>query len=118
MHLIISFLFFLPSSSTNYTGGWCKHLDRKNRVKSSIIAPQNIGCIYRAFGRFMKDHVPKCMHIPTDLRLLDAKKTGIVRGSKDYWISSAQDIGLCDGVDGEGIIYCSPTRTPLSMPNL
>ena len=69
-----------PSSSTytNYLGGWCKHLDRKNRVKSSIIAPQNIGCIYRAFGRFMKDHVPSCMHIPTDLRLLDAKKTDIV----------------------------------------
>ena len=48
---------------------------------------------------------------------IDAKKTDIVRGSKDYWISSAKDIGLCDGVDGEGIIYCSPTRTPLSIPN-
>ena len=106
------------SSISNYTGGWCKHLDRKNRVKSSIIAPQNIGCIYRAFGRFMKDHVPKCMHIPTDLRLLDAKKTGIVRGSKEYWISSAKDIGLRDGVNGDGIIYCPPVGTPLSIPNL
>ena len=60
------------------------------------------------------------MHIPTDLRLLDAKKTGIVQGSKEYWISSAKDIGLRDGVDGEGIIYCPPVRTgtaPLSIPN-
>ena len=68
----------------------------------------------------MKDHVPKCMHIPTDLRLLDAKMTGIVRGSKEYWISSAKDIGLCDGVDDEGIIYCPPVRStaaPLSIPN-
>ena len=68
----------------------------------------------------MKDHVPKCMHIPTDLRLLDAKKTDIVRGSKEYWISSANDIGLRDGVDGDGIIYCSPVHTgtaPVSIPN-
>ena len=68
----------------------------------------------------MKDHVPRCMHIPTDLRLLDAKKTDIVRGSKEYWISSAKDIGLCDGVDGEGIIYCPLVRStaaPLSIPN-
>jgi len=61
------------------------------------------------------------MHIPTDLRLLDAKKTGIVQGSKEYWISSAKDIGLCDGVNGEGIIYCPPVRSttaaPLSIPN-
>ena len=54
--------------------GSCSHLPRSDRVKISTIAPTSVACIYRAFGRFIKHHVPDCPHIPKRLKVLDPKK--------------------------------------------
>ena len=54
--------------------GSCSHLHRSDRVKISTIAPTSVACIYRAFGRFIKHHVPDCPHIPKRLKELDPKK--------------------------------------------
>ena len=99
----------------------CKHRPRADRAKLSTLAPQNVDSIYRAFVRFMMQHVSSCPDIPHDIRRLDARAGKIANnrnngggnqgcsrrstGIKNYWASSAKRMGLMDGLDGKSIVY-------------
>ncbi len=99
----------------------CKHRPRADRAKLSTLAPQNVDSIYRAFVRFMMQHVSSCPDIPYDIRSLDARAGKIANnrnggnngqgyssrsvGIKNYWASSAERMGLMDGWDGKSIVY-------------
>ena len=86
----------------------CQHIHRSERAKTSTITPQSIEGIYRAVGRFIKQHVPNCEHIPSHLKGLNAKEK-VKNGSKKYWISGAKKMGLRDGRDGKSITYAPPS---------
>jgi len=83
---------------------FCKN--KQNRAVQSIIFPESLGGIYRAVLRFQKFHLHKCTHIPDHIRdeAEKAKKGG--RGSKSYWVTSAEQKGLFDIPGGKGIALC------------
>ena len=87
----------------------CQHIHRSERAKTSTITPQSIEGIYRAVGRFTKQHVPHCEYIPLHLRGLNAKEKVVKNGSKKYWIKAAKKMGLRDGHDGKSITYAPPS---------
>lgn len=83
---------------------FCKN--KQNRAVQSIIFPESLGGIYRAVLRFQKFHLHKCTHIPHHIRdeAIKAKNGG--RGSKSYWVTSAEEKGLFDIPGGKGIALC------------
>ena len=107
----------------------CKHRPRCERAKLSTLAPQGVRSVYRAFVRFMMQHVSECTDIPMEIKNLDAKSKkvpnyggggggggGAARNSrmrtavggsgiKDYWEMSARRMGLMDGSDGKSIVF-------------
>ena len=107
----------------------CKHRPRSERAKLSTLAPQGVHSVYRAFVRFMMQHVSECTDIPMEIKNLDAKSKkvpnyggggggggGAARNSrmrtavggsgiKDYWEMSARRMGLMDGSDGKSIVF-------------
>mmetsp|Transcript_16159 Transcript_16159/g.34112 ORF Transcript_16159/g.34112 Transcript_16159/m.34112 type:complete len:307 (+) Transcript_16159:134-1054(+) len=93
---------------------YCKHIP--NRAKQSTLSPMDLKGLYRAFGRFIRTHVPACEHIPQEIKDLNPKATMNEKGSKRQWVSLARKKGFADRVDGKGIIYCktlSPHRNKL-----
>mmetsp|Transcript_34863 Transcript_34863/g.59222 ORF Transcript_34863/g.59222 Transcript_34863/m.59222 type:complete len:256 (+) Transcript_34863:293-1060(+) len=90
----------------------CKHIERSKRSKLSTLAPQNVDNLYRSVVRFMMVHVPACEHMPRNLKELSPKASRVVneRGTKKYWVKSAEEIGLRNGADGRSIVYCPPAK--------
>jgi hypothetical protein len=90
----------------------CKDIPLNKRAKSSAVSPTRVGTIYRAMVRFMMNHFPACEHIPQRIKEMKAKppKSGTNEGGiQEYWISSADEKGLVDGlVDGNKCIIYSP----------
>jgi len=101
----------------------CKHRPRAERAKLSTLAPQGVDSVYRAFVRFMMEHVSACPDIPGEIKSLDAKAKKVsncggggggsgravgMSGIKTYWASSARRMGLMDGLDGKSIVFIDP----------
>ena len=90
----------------------CKDIPLNKRAKSSAVSPTRVATIYRAMVRFMMNHFPACEHIPQRIKEMKAKppKRGTNEGGiQEYWISSADEKGLVDGlVDGNKCIIYSP----------
>ncbi|KAL3770710.1 hypothetical protein ACHAWU_009242 [Discostella pseudostelligera] len=99
----------------------CKHRPRAERAKLSTLAPQGVDSVYRAFVRFMMEHVSACPDIPGEIKSLDAKAKKVpnfgggcggravgMSGIKKYWASSARRMGLMDGLDGKSIVFIDP----------
>ncbi|KAL9184584.1 hypothetical protein ACHAXT_012554 [Thalassiosira profunda] len=82
---------------------FCKHAPYLQRAEKSAVYPRSLKRIYLANIRFQRDHVEHCMHIPSELkdeywRLKESKN--LSRGRKQYWVTSAQRRGLCNGANG------------------
>ena len=82
---------------------FCKHVPYLERAEKSAVYPRSLERIYLANIRFQRDHVEHCTFIPTELkdeywRLKDGKN--LARGRKQYWVTSAQRRGLCNGANG------------------
>ena len=88
----------------------CRHLPLSQRTKLSVVSPQGVDNLYRSFVRFMMVHAPRCAHIPAHVGVLmkGGGKRGFAKarsGIKEYWASSALEMGLVDGEDGMSIQY-------------
>ncbi|KAL9184620.1 hypothetical protein ACHAXT_012590 [Thalassiosira profunda] len=82
---------------------FCKHVPYLERAEKSAVYPRSLERIYLANIRFQRDHVEHCTFIPAELkdeywRLKESKNLG--RGRKQYWVTSAQRRGLCNGANG------------------
>ena len=82
---------------------FCKHVPYLQRAEKSAVYPRSLERIYLANIRFQRDHVEHCAYIPSELkdeywRLKESKNLG--RGRKQYWETSAQRRGLCNGANG------------------
>lgn len=87
----------------------CKHLPRDERAKLSVLAPQNVGNLYRAVSRYMMHHVRECEHVPQNFKDVNPRCVmRNVKGAKECWAKSAMSMGLRDGVGGKSIVYCAP----------
>ena len=97
--------------------GCCKHLPRDKREQLSIVAPQNVETIYRAFIRFMGNHIKRCKHLPQSItKLGNAQDQGRKNGTKAYWVESANRLGLVNSEDGNSIMFCPLTAAGTKKP--
>ena len=88
----------------------CQHLPRKERITCSTKAPRSIKSLYRHVVSFMMNHVYACPFISqADKDICKAAKQSRMKTStKEYWRTSAKAIGLRDGEEGRGIVFCEP----------
>ena len=91
----------------------CRHLPLSQRAKLSVVSPQCVDNLYRSFMRFMMIHASSCEHLPAHVCALvkGGGKRGFSKarsGIKEYWASSALEMGLVDGEDGMSIEYRPP----------
>lgn len=132
VHVIVRRHVFEVRRTTNrgrvfFQCACCKHRPRSQRAKLSTLAPQGVDSVYRAFVRFMMQHVSSCPDIPREIKSLDPKATKVPNyvggsaaasaaaaavnwtgGIKQYWASSARRMGLVDGSDGKSIVFRDP----------
>ena len=129
VHVIVRRHVFEVRRTTNrgrvfFQCACCKHRPRSQRAKLSTLAPQGVDSVYRAFVRFMMQHVSSCPDIPREIKSLDPKATKVPNyvggsaaasaavnwtgGIKQYWASSARRMGLVDGSDGKSIVFHDP----------
>ena len=134
VHIIVRRHVFEVRRTTNrgrvfFQCAYCKHRPRSQRAKLSTLAPQGVDSVYRAFVRFMMQHVSSCPDIPWEIKSLDPKATKVPNyvggsaaasaaaavaavnrrgGIKHYWASSARRMGLVDGSDGKSIVFHDP----------
>lgn len=88
----------------------CAHLPRRDRARHAVFAPVGVKQLYRAFTRFQRNHVPKCEHIPSEVKLACSGYEAVgVEGTKAvkaFWERDAREKGLGDGEEGQvGAIY-------------
>jgi len=83
---------------------FCAHLAHEERRNGSSVFPSKISTIYQRVTMMVKDHFPRCLEMPSDVRVsyitLKGQKTkgrGDVQRSRQYWDESALRIGIKDG---------------------
>jgi len=92
---------------------FCKDVAASDRAEKSAVYPRELERIYHANIRFQRDHIPKCRHIPPDLKrrytALKSNMNSMSRGRKKYWVTSALALGLRDG-EGGIVLSQEPTE--------
>eukprot|EP00549_Striatella_unipunctata_P019796 CAMPEP_0118691140 /NCGR_PEP_ID=MMETSP0800-20121206/10512_1 /TAXON_ID=210618 ORGANISM="Striatella unipunctata, Strain CCMP2910" /NCGR_SAMPLE_ID=MMETSP0800 /ASSEMBLY_ACC=CAM_ASM_000638 /LENGTH=354 /DNA_ID=CAMNT_0006588881 /DNA_START=1 /DNA_END=1065 /DNA_ORIENTATION=+ len=77
------------------------------RIKRASSFPSSISRIYQSLTMMLRDHFPKCQEIPEKLKQrFDHLRSTAIAGaadSKNYWVTSAKDIGLIDTERGISI---------------
>eukprot|EP00549_Striatella_unipunctata_P013078 CAMPEP_0118706776 /NCGR_PEP_ID=MMETSP0800-20121206/20775_1 /TAXON_ID=210618 ORGANISM="Striatella unipunctata, Strain CCMP2910" /NCGR_SAMPLE_ID=MMETSP0800 /ASSEMBLY_ACC=CAM_ASM_000638 /LENGTH=216 /DNA_ID=CAMNT_0006609407 /DNA_START=75 /DNA_END=725 /DNA_ORIENTATION=+ len=101
-------------SKTNLKSGqvgirckFCCHCNPRRREARSSSFPSSLSRLYQSLSMMLRDHFPNCTEIPQELRtkfntLKSKTSPAGVGESKQYWISSAMEIGLKD-TEGGGI---------------
>lgn len=79
---------------------FCQHLDPKERAERAVCYPSSVSRIYQTVADMQRFHFEACESIPTKMKLTyRALKTTRPRGMgspQQYWIQSANDLGLVD----------------------
>ena len=87
---------------------FCSHLPQGDRAERAVCYPRSISRLYQTVADMQRFHFENCRCIPIKTKnMYQALKTSRKRGQEkpqDYWIRSAQELGLYDNPDG-GIFY-------------
>jgi len=80
---------------------FCKHLPGKLVANQATSFPTSINNLYESTRNWHRFHMPRCRHIPKDVRLnydelkrVDNKKNRFA--TKDYFVNSAKKLGMVD----------------------
>ena len=80
---------------------FCKHLPGKLVANQATSFPTSINNLYESTRNWHRFHMPRCKHIPKDVRLkydelkrVDNKKNRFA--TKDYFVNSAKKLGMID----------------------
>jgi hypothetical protein len=91
----------------------CKHEDLAERGLLSTSYPTGIRKIQHAAQQMLKDHISCCTSMPSEVRdriqELKLSSGRAARGTKEYWIDSAERLGLVDTQHG---IFFSDSPLP------
>jgi len=90
---------------------FCAHLPPEQRLNCACIFPLKTTTIYQRVITMVKYHFPKCLEMPSDVRvnyitLKGRRSKGNIRHGKQHWETSAAVIGIEDGIDGG--LFMSP----------
>jgi hypothetical protein len=82
---------------------FCAHVPYHKRAGRSASFPSSISRIYQSLTMMLRDHFPKCEHMPVQMKqryafLKENASQGAME-SKRYWVDSAHALGLVDTVD-------------------
>jgi hypothetical protein len=101
---------------------FCAHVPHRERAGRSSSFPSSISRIYQSLTMMLRDHFPKCEHMPVQMKQryasLKANASQGATDSKRYWIDSAHELGLMDTVDcgirfnaskGPNDVYTNPS---------
>jgi hypothetical protein len=79
---------------------FCAHIPHRERAGRSSSFPSSISRIYQSLTMMLRDHFPKCDHMPGQVKerylSLRANASQGATDSKRYWIDSAHELGLLD----------------------
>jgi len=102
--------FFYKYNKIGFRCRYCKN--ESNKEKQAVILPESIEGIYRAVGRFKKEHFFQCSCIPRGVvRKANSEKS---RGGKLEWEISAKKKGLRNIPGGKGITLCPDILAKIS----
>lgn len=81
---------------------FCAHLTYKERRNGSSVFPSKISTIYQRVTMMVKEHFPRCLEMPSDVRvsyivLKGQSGRGDIQRSRHYWDESAARIGITNG---------------------
>ena len=93
-----------PGSSVGRVGLRCVHCaierertkENRDEAPMAVFYPKSIDEIYRLVTSWQRCHLRKCRNLPPDLRSRwqSLRETEKSRGKTQYWVTSAQEIGL------------------------
>jgi hypothetical protein len=107
-----------PGSSVGRVGLRCVHCtierqrtkENRDEAPMAVFYPKSIDEIYRLVTSWQRCHLRKCRNLPPDLRSRwqSLRETEKSRGKTQYWITSAQEIGLVNCQSRGGGIRFGP----------
>lgn len=83
---------------------YCAHIHPGQRASRSSAFPSSIRQLYQSFTMMLRDHFEQCSEIPKDRKRLfselKAKNSQGAYDSKQYWIYSAEKLGMVESDHG------------------
>ena len=79
---------------------YCKHVPFAERYQKSVHYPSSTACIYYSMENWQRSHLEGCQYIPSwvpeELSRLVLESKNTAGGRRDYWSSSAKELGMED----------------------
>lgn len=83
---------------------FCAHIHPGSRARRSSAYPSSTAQIYQSFNMMIRDHFPRCEHVPKEsmdmFHKLKGRNNQGAADSKHFWSYAAEKLGMADSESG------------------